>query len=89
MFCLLDSGTCVLIPVMLLAALGFVLTWKRWRELLIVHLMILLNIVQCLIFYGSMRFRAPIEPLLLLLVGGALWWLTQKSALRRSLLREQ
>lgn len=58
-------------------------------ELLIVYLMVLLNIVQCLVFYGGMRFHAPIEPLLLLLVGGALWWLTQKSGLRRYLAREQ
>ncbi len=74
---------------MLLAAVGLVLTWQRWRELLIIYQMIALNIVQCLVFYGSMRFRAPIEPLLLLLVGGALWWLTQKSGLRPSLRREQ
>jgi 4-amino-4-deoxy-L-arabinose transferase-like glycosyltransferase len=77
------------IPIMLLGALGLVLTWKRWRELLIVYLMILLNIVQCLVFYGSMRFRAPIEPLLLILAGGAIWWLTQNSGIRRYLAREQ
>jgi 4-amino-4-deoxy-L-arabinose transferase-like glycosyltransferase len=65
------------IIVIALAALGLAVTWRRWKPLLIVYLMLLLNIAQCIAFYGSMRFRAPIEPLLLLLIGGALWWLTQ------------
>ena len=30
----------------------------------------------CIVLYGSARFRAPIEPLLVLLTGGAIWWLT-------------
>lgn len=46
------------------------------HEFLIVYSVIALTIVQNLVFYGNMRFRAPIEPLLVLLAGGALWWLT-------------
>ena len=41
------------------------------------YLSILLTIIQCLVFYGSSRLRAPIEPMLVLLAAGAIWWLTQ------------
>lgn len=71
-----------LLPVMsyivfLLAALGLVVTWRRkWRYLLPVYLTIGLTILENVAFYGSPRFRAPIEPLLVLLVGGFLWWVS-------------
>ncbi|HLI09851.1 MAG TPA: glycosyltransferase family 39 protein [Ktedonobacteraceae bacterium] len=56
-----------------LAALGLVLTRKRWRELLFIYLMIVITVIQALVFYGIPRFRAPIEPMLILLAAGALW----------------
>jgi hypothetical protein len=66
------------ILVMLLAALGFVVTLRRfWRELLFAYLVILGTVAEILVFYGSSRFRSPIEPLLILLGAGALWWLTE------------
>jgi hypothetical protein len=65
------------IPIFLLAIFGLLVTWQhRKQQLLIVYSAIALTIVQNLVFYGIMRFRAPIEPLLVLLAGGALWWLT-------------
>ena len=64
-------------PIFLLAAFGLLVTWKRWKKyLFVVYVVIALNIIQNVAFYGSSRFRAPIEPLLVLLVGGAIWWLT-------------
>lgn len=66
------------IPIFILAALGLALTLWRWRELLFIYLMIALTIAQCLIYYGSPRFRAPIEPMLILLAAGAIWWLTHR-----------
>jgi hypothetical protein len=63
---------------MLLAALGFVVTLRRyWRELLFAYLVILATLAEIVIFYGNSRFRSPIEPLLILLGAGALWWLTE------------
>ncbi len=62
------------IPIFALAALGLVVTRKRWRELTFIYLMILMTIAQCIVFYGSPRFRAPIEPMLILLAAGAIWW---------------
>jgi hypothetical protein len=61
--------------VFLLAALGLVVTWRRtWRFLLPVYLTIGLTTIENVVFYGTPRFRAPIEPLLVLLAGGLLWW---------------
>ncbi len=64
--------------VFILAGLGFVLTLRRWRELLFIYLMILMTIAECIIYYGIPRFRAPIEPMLILLAAGTVWWLTHK-----------
>jgi 4-amino-4-deoxy-L-arabinose transferase-like glycosyltransferase len=67
------------VPVFLLAALGLVVTCRRRKkQLLVVYLVIALTITQNIVFYGSPRFRAPIEPLLVVLVGGALSWLSYK-----------
>lgn len=62
------------ILIFILAALGFLVTLRRWHALLFIYFMIGLTIAQCLIFYGSARFRAPIEPMLILLATGAIWW---------------
>ena len=59
-----------------LTALGLIATWKKKRkELLPIYLVLLFTIAQCIAFYGSVRFRAPIEPLLVILATGFLWWL--------------
>jgi hypothetical protein len=65
------------IPVLLLSALGLVVTLKKyWHELLFAYLVILSTVAEILVFYGNSRFRSPIEPLLILLAAGAIWWLT-------------
>ena len=71
-------------PIFILAALGLLLTWRKWRHLLFIYLLIALDIVQCLYFYGSSRFRAPIEPLLVILVAGAIWWFTERRGRQES-----
>jgi len=61
------------IPLFLLASFGLLVTWQdRKRQLFMIYSVIMLTIVQNLVFYGVMRFRAPIEPLLVILAGGAL-----------------
>ncbi|HEY4389587.1 MAG TPA: glycosyltransferase family 39 protein, partial [Ktedonobacteraceae bacterium] len=64
--------------VFLLAAIGLVVTRKRWPDLLFFYLNILFTIAQSVYFYGIARFRAPIEPMLLILGAGAIWWITEK-----------
>ena len=58
-----------------LAAFGLFVTRKRWRELLFIYFMIALTFVQCIALYGIPRFRAPIEPMLIVLAAGGVWWL--------------
>lgn len=65
------------IAIIFLAACGLAATMRsKWKELFAPYLVIGITIVLCVVFYGSSRFRAPIEPLLVLLTGGAIWWLT-------------
>ena len=63
-----------------LALLGVVVTSERWRNLLFIYLMILLTLAQNVVFYGIPRFRAPIEPMLILLASGAVWWIVSHSS---------
>lgn len=64
------------LPIFLMAGLGLLLTWRqRGADLLAVYLLIALTVVENVVFYGSPRFRAPIEPFLVVLAGGTLWWL--------------
>lgn len=58
-----------------LAALGVLAFWQRRRDLLFVYFIVLLTIAQNLALYGSPRFRAPIEPILVLLTAGTIWFL--------------
>jgi hypothetical protein len=76
----LDMSETFPIPILLLAALGLVVTFRRyWQELLFAYGVILSTVGEILIFYGNARFRSPIEPILILLTTGALWWLTEKA----------
>ncbi len=66
----------ILTPIVFaLAALGLVATWRRWRDLLFIYFMLLITVAQSVVLYGISRFRAPIEPMLLVLAAGAIWWL--------------
>ncbi len=56
------------------AFVGLFITWKQYkRQLLAVYLLLALVILQNVLFYSDMRFRAPIEPVLVLLAGSALY----------------
>jgi hypothetical protein len=66
------------IYVFILAALGLAVTVWRWRELFFIYSMIILTIAENIVYYGSARLRAPIEPMFILLAAGFIWWLTHK-----------
>src|SRR5689334_12560773 len=53
-----------------LAASGLAATWRRWREWLFIYLLFVLMILQNIVYYGIPRFRAPLEPMLLLFGAG-------------------
>lgn len=63
---------------------GLVGLWRhKWHDLLTISLTIGLTIVQCVALYGSVRFRAPIEPMLIILATGGLAWIIQQLFTRR------
>ncbi|MGB8347699.1 MAG: glycosyltransferase family 39 protein [Ktedonobacteraceae bacterium] len=65
-------------PLFILAAFGLLATRRKWHELLFIYGLIALTFAECIYYYGSSRFRAPIEPMLVLLAAGAIWWLVEK-----------
>jgi len=63
-------------PVLVLSALGFYITRNRWKELLPIYLLIGQTVATAALFTSMPRFRAPVEPLLLLMAAvpvAALW----------------
>ena len=63
--------------IFLFAALGLIATWKKRQELLPLYLVMLMTIASCIALYGSVRFRAPMEPFLVILATSVLWWLRE------------
>ncbi|HEX9414489.1 MAG TPA: hypothetical protein VF916_13365, partial [Ktedonobacterales bacterium] len=61
--------------VIALAAVGLYTLRRRWREALVPCLCGAAIVAGCLIFYGSPRMRAMLEPLLVASATGALLWL--------------
>jgi 4-amino-4-deoxy-L-arabinose transferase-like glycosyltransferase len=60
------------IPIFLLAAVGLRITWRRWKLALVpVYLILGAAVLQNVLLYSTMRFRAPIEPLLVILAAAA------------------
>lgn len=48
------------------------------NNLWIIHLLLLYNLLVCLVFYGSPRFRMPIEPYLILFSASGIYYLWQR-----------
>jgi len=49
-----------------LAALGIVLTWRRWRELWVFYALTFSMVCAIALFYVMARYRYPLVPLLIL-----------------------
>lgn len=92
---IIKVGLRVMPPVLyVFTTIGLVALWRRrWRDLLTLSLAIGLTVAQCVALYGSVRFRAPIEPMLVILAIGGLAWVVQQvvswRARRRSTLQTQ
>jgi tetratricopeptide (TPR) repeat protein len=54
-----------------LAAVGALLTWRRWRQLWLLYAMILSLAASVALFYVFGRYRFPLVPLLVLFAGAA------------------
>jgi hypothetical protein len=65
-------------PVLLLSLIGLAWTLNRWRELLSVHLLIWSTMLTAMAFTSMPRFRAPVEPFLLMFAAAAIVRLWQR-----------
>ncbi len=59
-------------PILLFAIGGIILTAKRWREVILLYLPILFFVLVHLIILGSIRYRVPIMPFVIILAAYAL-----------------
>jgi 4-amino-4-deoxy-L-arabinose transferase-like glycosyltransferase len=55
--------------------LGLVLTFGDWRKLFMLYGMIAVHVAAALVFYGSLRARLPIEPVMAIFAAYAACWL--------------
>ena len=61
----------------LLALVGLIKTFARWREWLIIYFLILLPLGLALVFFSGTRYGLPVQPFICLLAGVGLTWLPQ------------
>lgn len=63
------AGFYLILP---MAIIGAVLLAGRWRQLALLHIMILLSIINMLIFYVDERYRLPMIPFMIILGAGGI-----------------
>lgn len=74
----IDAGViyaAVIIPCFLL---GLLVTARAWRRLLPLYGIIAVHVMVALVFYGSLRARIPIEPVMAILGSAGLLWLVPR-----------
>jgi len=55
--------------------IGLVVTARDWRRMLGLYAMIAVHLAAALVFYGSLRARSPIEPVMAIFAACGLAWL--------------
>lgn len=63
--------------------LGLVVTARDWRRLVLVYGVIVVHLGLALVFYGSLRARLPIEPVIAMFASAGLMYLVTKLRRRR------
>lgn len=64
-------------------AAGLALTRRRWREIAFLYVPPLLHTALAVVFFGSLRMRVPVEPVMALFAAAALLALTRRMARAR------
>jgi 4-amino-4-deoxy-L-arabinose transferase-like glycosyltransferase len=72
-----------------LAGVGLLRTLPRWREVFLLHMLILRVLVGTILFYGDARYTLPMVPALVILAAVALTWIWRKAGSARGTLRVQ
>ncbi len=79
-----DVGFVYAIVVMPLFVVGLVVTARRWRDLALVYGVIVVHTAIAAVFFGSLRTRIPVEPVMCVLAAGALLTVARGVRVRRS-----
>jgi len=74
----LDVGMVYAVVALSLFVAGLIVTWRRWRDLLFAYGMILVHTAVAVVFFGSLRTRIPVEPVICVFAGAALAWLASR-----------
>ena len=53
-------------PLLPFMTFGFILSLKRYKELVLIYLIIIVNMLSAAVYGGSSRYRQPIEPFLIM-----------------------
>lgn len=61
-------------PIVPLAIVGLVVTWRQWKELSLIYLIIFETALIPVFFISLPRYRAPIEPFLVLFAAAGILW---------------
>jgi 4-amino-4-deoxy-L-arabinose transferase-like glycosyltransferase len=70
----LDAGMIYALVALPLFLLGLIITWRRWRELWFAYGMIAVHTAVAVVFFGSLRTRIPVEPMICVFAGAAVAW---------------
>jgi hypothetical protein len=66
------------LPVFLTAILGLLVSLRRFRMLAWLLLPVLVFTLIHMVFVGSVRYRVPMMPFVLVLSGIGIWWVVSK-----------
>jgi hypothetical protein len=78
----LDAGMIYALAALPLFVIGLLVTVPRWRDLLLPYGMIAVHTAVAVVFFGSLRTRIPVEPMICVFAGAALVALIRRSASR-------
>jgi 4-amino-4-deoxy-L-arabinose transferase-like glycosyltransferase len=73
-----DPGLIYSVVVLPSFLLGIVLTAKRYREVFFLYATVVAHVLVALVFFGSLRARLPIEPVIAILAAGGMVWVAAR-----------
>jgi hypothetical protein len=75
-----DVGFVYALAVMPLFLVGVIVTARRWRDLALVYGVVVVHTAIAAVFFGSLRTRIPVEPVMCMLAAAAVVALTRRGA---------
>ncbi len=79
-----DLGLVYWAVVIPLFVFGLAATWRRRRDLVLLYGVIVVHTLLALAFHGSIRSRAPVEPVIVIFAAAAVGWIARRLRKRRA-----